>query len=173
MDKSDKEFLLALQHELNTQDNCGNREPVYWLIREDHTEPTSGEYADGWAIYDDEGMEMGKENDIESVIQDIKKFSGADIHPDLMERLEDVDGPEDLIDTLEDMDIHDYNIAWLRHTGRYANDAMFITLQDCKDHIAKYGYNYKNPRPYANTADRSPKFEHLLDIIKKTNWEEE
>lgn len=172
MEDSSKEFLRNLRHELNTQDNCGNREPVYWLIKESCTEPTSEEYADaGWLIYDDEQSEIaGEANNIESAKEYIRNFSLADCPPELKKKFDEEDGLDDLMYLLDNMNIQAYRLIHLKHVERYANDAMFITLQDCKDHIAKYGYNYKNPRPYANTACRSPKYEQLLKIIKETEW---
>lgn len=172
MEDSSKEFLRNLRHELNTQDNCGNREPVYWLIKESYTEPTLKDYADaGWLIHDDERNEVaGEANDIKSAKEYILSHTWLRSSSKLLNDFKKEDDPEHLLWILDRMHIHTYRFIWLKHTERYANDAMFITLQDCKDHIAKYGYNYKNPRPYANTACRSPKYEQLLKIIKEIKW---
>ncbi|MDD3338448.1 MAG: hypothetical protein PHS82_06275 [Lachnospiraceae bacterium] len=49
-------------------------------------------------------------------------------------------------------------------------DALFLTKKACKEHIEKYGYNYKQPHTYVMTACQCPEYEKLLEVIKNTDW---
>ncbi|EIU6144484.1 hypothetical protein L5S95_002728 [Listeria monocytogenes] len=46
MKKEDIIFLNELQQELNTQSNCGNASPVYWVIRQCEKQITDSDFGE-------------------------------------------------------------------------------------------------------------------------------
>ena len=63
-----------------------------------------------------------------------------------------------------------YDCVPVRRKGRIAKDTMFLTLRECKEHIARNSYHYTDPHPYAMTAWRSPQVERLWKILQEVDW---
>lgn len=53
-------FLSRLQQELLTQDTVSQADPRFWVIRDTTVVPCWDEQAEYFALYDDEGIEVGK-----------------------------------------------------------------------------------------------------------------
>lgn len=69
---------------------------------------------------------------------------------------------------LEDMY---FQTHYLKHEDYIYPDTMFLTHAEAQNHLRKYGYNYSaDAHAYAMTAQRSPQFEMLLDIIRSVQW---
>jgi hypothetical protein len=158
----DYEFLKDLQHELNTQTNDGNADPVYWGVMETcevgvpdgcgderiylgdgGTETLEGAVAYvGSYVVDDEDMEAW--NDVDKTnIDDVVTFCREKLGmPEV--RVVDVEKKSEIS----------------RLTG------AFLTKRACQEYIERYGYNHESPRTYAMTAYRNFEFERLLKILK-------
>ena len=158
----DYEFLKDLQHELNTQTNDGNADPVYWGVMETRevgvpdgcgderiylgdggTETLEGAVAYvGSYVVDDEDMEAWNKVD-KTNIDDVVTFCREKLGmPEV--RVVDVEKKSEIS----------------RQTG------AFLTKRACQQYIDSYGYNHDQPRTYAMTAFRNFEFEHLLKILK-------
>ncbi len=164
----DSKFLEDLQHELNTQTNDGNAEPVYWGVMETrevgvpdgcgderiYLGDGSTETLEGAVAYiaeyivDDEDMEAWNEVD-KTNIDDVVRFC----HDKL-------DSPQvRIIDVAKKSEIS-------RQTG------AFITKRACKEYIEKFHYNHSDPRTYAMTAYRNFELERLLKILKTMEFKD-
>ncbi len=60
----------------------------------------------------------------------------------------------------------------VRMTDYIAENTMFLTLREAQEHIRLNGYHYKNPRPFAMTAWRSPQVCQLIKILHDADWDE-
>ena len=165
----DYEFLKDLQHELNTQTNDGNADPVYWGVMETRevgvpdgcgderiylgdggTETLEGAVAYvGSYVVDDEDMEAWNEVD-KTNIDDVVTFCREKLGmPEV--RVVDVEKKSEIS----------------RQTG------AFLTKRACQQYIDRYGYNHSQPRTYAMTAYRNFEFERLLKFLKTMEFKEQ
>lgn len=58
-----------------------------------------------------------------------------------------------------------------REGHKVVEDTLFLTLRECREHIARNRHNYKCPATYVQTAWRSPQFERLIGILQQIDWE--
>ena len=165
----DYEFLKDLQHELNTQTNDGNADPVYWGVMETRevgvpdgcgderiylgdggTETLEGAvaYAASYLV-DDEDMAAWNEVD-KTNIDDVLEFFRETIGMSEA-RIVDVEKKSEIS----------------RQTG------AFLTKRACQEYIERYGYNHESPRTYAMTAYRNFEFERLLKFLKTMEFKEQ
>lgn len=180
-------FLCSLQKELNTQDTMGNRDPRFWVIRETQTRPTAIEDADELRLTDTDGNEIRSFEDVVEYVEahyspteylveidgsgrlllyyyDIGDKRYLQAHWDSFEEFSrDVDTTEPPFDGVEVRGYEQY-----RDT---VPDTLFLTHRECEDHLRKYGYNYApDAHAYAMTADRSPQFERLINLLQSVDW---
>lgn len=87
-----------------------------------------------------------------------ESFSLGDMN-EVYEWLENVTGYADV-----------YRKANYRETEQVVKGPIFLTRKAAQEYCKRYGYNHKNPRPYAMTAYRSPEIERLWAIIEHTDW---
>ena len=172
LSKEDIEFLKELQHELNTQTNDGNADPVYWgVLEKQHTRAAEGEGEP--FIYEPDYAETYSLDDFIEHIE------------------EDGDKDEELWDMVDKSDVdqvvefynntrgyHRYDgayVIWLEEEDvlNYRTTGAFLTKRACKEYIQKYGYNHNQPRTFAMTAYRNYELERLLKILKTMKFEEE
>ena len=165
----DYEFLKDLQHELNTQTNDGNADPVYWGVMETRevgvpdgcgderiylgdggTETLEGAVAYvGSYLVDDEDMEAWNEVD-KTNIDDVVTFCREKLKISEV-RIVDVEKKSEIS----------------RQTG------AFLTKRACQQYIEHYGYNHESPHTYAMTAYRNFEFERLLKFLKTMEFKEQ
>ena len=58
----------------------------------------------------------------------------------------------------------------MRNVERIAENTMFLTLRECKEHIERNRHHYHDPKTYAMTAWRSPQVERLWKILQEVDW---
>ena len=128
-----REFLINLQDELNTQDTVCQADPRFWVVMERFSEPCWEDQADSWDLVPEDG-----------------------------------EGP---VGTLtEAIDVDGFYCVPTHKVSRVAENTMFLTLREAKEHIRANGYHYKNPCAYAMTAWRSPQVAQLIDILQNADW---
>lgn len=178
MTKEDIEFLKDLQYELNTQENDGNADPLYWGIMERKEVPVP----DGWgeiSIYDDNTETSYSLEEYVKRIDDYFEESLLDDILDDEERNElthekkywdefvDKTDSEDIEDFVENHLHWDISICNVEEQDVLCqNIGAFLTKRAAKEYIQKYAYNHSKPRTYAMTAYRNFELEHLLKILK-------
>jgi hypothetical protein len=180
MKQEDKEFLKQLQKEMLTQDTVCQANPRFWAVMQTIRDYWVDDSIDGICIYDIRGCENVYEGEINENLANwlkeefdfIEKIESDDSSIELFHGMEDF-----YIDSIEEikyfLNIHapnKYSVCYYRDRDGIAENTMFLTLIECKEHIQKNGYHYKNPRSYAMTAWRSPQVSKLYEILEKTDW---
>ena len=165
INESDYEFLKELQHELNTQTNDENADPVYWGVLEDYEELTfdgDGEvripYDDG--AYNLEGLVADIDADSENFSLSVKEEWNSLDKNDVDEVMGFVNKNWNEGNIIGEP----YWVEIKEQISRYAG--AFLTKHACQEYIKRYGYNHRNPRTYAMTAYRNFELERLLKILK-------
>ena len=184
LSSDDCEFLADLQHELATQDKVCQASPRYWGVVHELWYPCREGDQDRYDVYDEDCCDCSS---LEDTVKD--EFGNLLDESTDMEYVScEMDSSGVCVnikpDGTWDLEIDDEScaIAWL--TGRnpsmnavpmncalvVAENAMFLTLRECKEHIERNSHHYHNPRPYAMTALRSPQVDRLLSILERTDW---
>jgi hypothetical protein len=169
--QEDYEFLKDLQNELNTQENDGNADPVFWGVEEtvDECRGGDGEYGgDPYITYDDGKWSL--EEAVEEVEEELKnnpEYSDEWLHKEWEEV--DKSCAEDVYEFMTDI-LHwegIYGVVYVENVKRVTPfTGAFITKRACKEYIKKYGYNHNDPHTYAMTAYRNFELGRLLKILK-------
>lgn len=172
LSEQDIAFLSSLQNELLTQPTDGNCGPRFWAVGE--TKRIVGldeEYAKGWLIYDGESCaKVGEPDDIESVI---KELTDADSYGFDADDFVGCTTPEEVVEKFEELradDTSPLTVVWYDDVHSVREDTMFLTKKDCTEHIKKYGYNYNQPHTYVMTAERSPAYAKLMEILENVDF---
>lgn len=160
----DYEFLKDLQHELNTQENDGNADPVYWGVMEHRMEPAPEGCGDP-VVYMGDGTVMTTEEAVQYVEENISDYS-----EETQEAWKDVDKNwmDDVVTFIHDeMDIRECRVEWQEEKAFISQETgAFITKRACKEYIKKCHYNHSKPHTYAMTAYRNFELERLLKILR-------
>lgn len=183
MNKSDIEFMKQLQNEMLTQDNCGNIDPRFWVVRGKgkgygyNEECCDGEelVVNGETIIQtmDEAWRYIKETLDDFGVKYSCDLDGETIYYKDNEYDFAMFDFKDVRDFIADILREDVYIVYYKEAFKVYPDTMFLTLIECEEHIKNNKHHYNNPRPYCMTAWRSPQVERLYKIIQKTNWDEE
>lgn len=159
----DYEFLKDLQHELNTQTNDGNAEPVYWGVREYNYELTLEGEGEPRITYDDGAYTL------EEAVEAVNECIG-DYDEETQTEWNGIDktDADDVAYFMKETLKWDYSdIYWVEEKARITNETgAFITKRACKEYIQRYGYNHCRPHTYAMTAYRNYELGQLLKILK-------
>lgn len=75
-------------------------------------------------------------------------------------------------DFFDEYDYSRYSICNYRDREEIAQDTMFLTIRECREHIERNKHHYNKPHSYAMTAWRSPQVERLYKILENTNFNE-
>jgi len=163
MTKDDLEFLKDFQHELKTQNNEGNAEPVFWSIME--TEK----------VYDPEGDISyfdidydGEPYDMEGFADYINNIMEESIDQDLRELWVDTDKTDyyELTDFADRLNIH-YDVTSYSEEERIAwSPGAFLTKRAIVNYIEDNKHNYNNPKPFSASACKNKELAKFLDIFK-------
>ena len=167
----DYEFLKDLQHELNTQTNDGNADPVYWGVMEHRMEPAPEGCGDA-IIYMGDGATMTTEEAAEYINENINNYD-----EELQEQWKDVNKNcmDDVVYFIHDeMEISECRIVWQEEKEFISKETgAFITKRACKEYIEKCHYNHSKPHTYAMTAYRNFELARLLKILKTMEMKED
>ncbi len=168
--EEDYEFLKDLQHELNTQENDGNADPVYWGVREYNYELTVEGNGEPRITYDDGAYTL--EEAVETVNENIGDYDEeTQTAWDGIDKNDADDVAYFMKETLE----WDYSdVYWVEEKARVTTDTgAFLTKRACKEYIERYGYNHCRPHTYAMTAYRNFELGQLLKILKTMEIKED
>jgi len=166
----DYEFLKDLQHELNTQENDGQADPIYWCVREYKMEPTPDECGEAF-VYMGDGITMTLEEAVSYVDENLSNY-----RDELQEKWKDVDQNwmNSVVEFIHDeMEIRECRVVWMEEKAIISPETgAFITKRACKDYIKRFGYNHSKPHTYAMTAYRNFELERLLNVLKTMQFTE-
>lgn len=175
--QEDYEFLKDLQNELNTQENDGNADPVFWGVEEtvEECRGGDGEYGGDPHIHYDDG-DWTLEEAIEEV-ENTFKDEPEEYDDDIRNAWEDVDktSAEDIYEFMTEQLNWNfvYGVVYVEKVQRVTPyTGAFITKRACKNYIERFGYNHNNPHTYAMTAYRNFELARLLKILKTMNFKD-
>jgi hypothetical protein len=181
MKKEDREFLKELQHEMLTQDTVGQANPRFWVVMEEKKECWVDEDdSDGIFVYSNDDGETCFEGGLDKLVDWVQEFEGIEsckydvcfVEFNYEDEEYAIGNADDLQNFLDEYNEGTYTVGYYRNREEIAQDTMFLTLRECKEHIKSNRHHYKkNAHPYAMTAWRSPQVVRLYEILEKTDWD--
>jgi hypothetical protein len=155
----DISFLRQLGNDLKTQNNHGNRTPIFFQVRESvkvwGIEP---DYADGIAFFLD-----SPETPIFTVEEAKTKL--LDTYEIIPERLAGLESFDDIKEFCEDEEIKCL-IGGYRNSERFSQ--MFLTESGFEQHMKVNSHNYNHgSRFWVDSFFRNPQMERLIEIVEK------
>ncbi len=171
--KKDFDFLKELAHELNTQPNDGNADPVYWGVMETKEVGVPDGCGDP-ILYMGDGCTMELEEAVEYAQQYVKYDIETEKYDERWEEL-DKSSMSEFVEFCHDvLDWGDVRIVYVEKKSSLSRTTgAFLTKRACQDYIKNFGYNHSKPHTYAMTAFRNYELERLLKILKSIDFKEE
>ena len=168
--QEDFDFLKELQHELLTQTNDGNADPVYWGVMESTLRGVPDGCGDP-IIYMGDGGTMDAAEAVEYIRNEYLGSSAR-----IRQEWAEID-KNDMYDVVrfmnETLGWHEVRVVYQRREEFISrNTGAFLTKRACQEYIDRYGYNHGRPHTYAMTAFRNFELEHLLKILKTMELKE-
>ena len=191
LSNDDIKFLKELQKKLNTEDNVGTASPRYWVIRQpERIYHVDRDEADYYVFLDDDYQELTLEelkNYLEDVYDDnlksvdikdgvltfeyldefseeIEKYT-IDFYNSSLESSYSVDKVLELLEL-------EVNVVYYKEIDATVDNCMFLTQIDAENHLRANDYHYhEKARTYCMCGWRSPRFERLINILSKTDFD--
>lgn len=191
LSNDDIKFLKELQKELNTEDNVGTASPRYWVIRQpERIYHVDRDEADYYIFLDDDYQELTLEelkNYLEDVYDDnlksvdikdgvltfeyldefseeIEKYT-IDFYNSSLESSYSVDKVLELLEL-------EVNVVYYKEIDATVDNCMFLTQIDAENHLRANDYHYhEEARTYCMCGWRNPRFERLIKILSKTDFD--
>ncbi|EQC0675844.1 hypothetical protein ACY2DU_000577 [Listeria innocua] len=157
MKKEDITFLNELQQELNTQSNCGNASPVFWVIRQYEKQITDSDFGEETLYIHSDGdyFEFEKLDELLEFLSGGSEF----------DEVKDCETLDDAFDILYFRRFSATEVAVVKQ------DTFFITHKEALEHIKKNRRHYNSTvHTYAMTAWRSPVVEKLWEILREADF---
>lgn len=191
LSNDDIKFLKELQKELNTEDNVGTASPRYWVIRQpERIYHVDRDAADYYMFVDDDYEELTLEelkNYLEDVYDDNLKnvdikdgvltFEYLNEFSEEIERytidfnnlpLESSYSVDKVLELLE----LEVDVVYYKEVDATVDNCMFLTQIDAENHLRANDYHYhEKARTYCMCGWRSPRFERLINILSKTDFD--
>ena len=189
LSNDDIKFLKELQKELNTEDNVGTANPRYWVIRQPeriyHLDEDEADYVE---FFDEHNSHELTLEDLKEKLEDlgddnlksVKVKDGVLTFEYFDEWLEEVeeykvdydnyytDGKDKILELLES----DVSVAYYKEVDATVDNCMFLTQIDAENHLRANDYHYhEKARTYCMCGWRSPRFERLINILSKTDFD--
>lgn len=188
------EFLTKLQKEMNTQDNVGQADPRFWVIKgsekvygiETGCEDGSELVLDTETVATDmiSAAEYIRENLLSEIndtdgIQRSIELEKSFFHPSIVVKWKEddfedyimFDHMEEVADWLNEMG-YEFCVANYRVEEKIYPNTMFLTQKAAEDHLKSNYYHYSaDAHTYAMTSWRNPETEKLWKILREVDWE--
>ena len=189
LSNDDIKFLKELQKELNTEDNVGTATPRYWVIRQPeriyHLDEAEADY---YMFIDEcdkyeltlEDLKDKLEYLCDDNLKSVEVKDGVLTFEYFDEWLEEVeqykvdydncyrDGLIKISELLE----FEVRVIYYSEIDVTADNCMFLTQIDAENHLRANDYHYhEKARTYCMCGWRSPRFERLINILSKTDFD--
>lgn len=170
-------FLKELQKEMNTQDNLGQADPRYWVIRD--FSKVYGEKLnnpDGFTVFDSDGgnevceieYRIFRTSEMADEILKELKAQEYELSNEDKEKIEDAYDFDSLIEALKELE---FSVMQYEIVPKYSG--MFLTQKAAEEHLRKNYYHYTdNATTYAMTAWRSQEADMLYKILHSVDFEQ-
>lgn len=191
LSNDDIKFLKELQKELNTEDNVGTANPRYWVIRQpERIYHLDEDKADYYVFIDDDYQEL--------TLEELKNYL-EDVYDDNLKSVDIKDGVltfeylDEFSEEIEKYTIDFYNssldsgysvdkvlellesdvsIIYYKEIDVTVDNCMFLTQIDAENHLRANDYHYhEKARTYCMHGWRNPRFERLIKILSKTDFD--
>lgn len=175
--KDEIRFLKELQKEMNTQDNLGQADPRYWVIRDFYK--VYGEKLnnpDGFTVYNsDDGNDVceieyrifGSSKMADEILKELEEQE-YELSDDDKQTICDAYDLDSLIETLEELG---FSVVQYEIVPKYSG--MFLTQKAAEEHLRANYYHYSdNATTYAMTAWRSREADVLYKILRSVDFEQ-
>lgn len=189
LSNDDIKFLKELQKEINTEDNVGTANPRYWVIRQpERIYHLDEDEADYYVFIDEcdkyeltlEDLKDKLEFLCDDNLKSVEVKDGVLTFEYFDEWLEEVeeykvdydnyytDGKYKILELLES----DLSVAYYKEVDATVDNCMFLTQIDAENHLRANDYHYhEKARTYCMCGWRSPRFERLINILSKTDFD--
>lgn len=189
LSNDDIKFLKELQKEINTEDNVGTANPRYWVIRQpERIYHLDEDEADYYVFIDEcdkyeltlEDLKDKLEFLCDDNLKSVEVKDGVLTFEYFDEWLEEVeeykvdydnyytDGKDKILELLES----DVSVAYYKEVDATVDNCMFLTQIDAENHLRANDYHYhEKARTYCMCGWRSPRFERLIKILSKTDFD--
>lgn len=189
LSNDDIKFLKELQKELNTEDKVGTANPRYWVIRQpERIYHLDEDEADYYVFIDEcdkyeltlEDLKDKLEFLCDDNLKSVEVKDGVLTFEYFDEWLEEVeeykvdydnyytDGKDKILELLES----DVSVAYYKEVDATVDNCMFLTQIDAENHLRANDYHYhEKARTYCMCGWRSPRFERLINILSKTDFD--
>ena len=189
LSNDDIKFLKELQKELNTEDNVGTASPRYWVIRQpERIYHLDEDEADYYVFIDEcdkyeltlEDLKDKLEFLCDDNLKSVEVKDGVLTFEYFDEWLEEVeeykvdydnyytDGRDKILELLES----DVSVAYYKEIDATVDNCMFLTQIDAENHLRANDYHYhEKARTYCMCGWRNPRFERLIKILSKTDFD--
>lgn len=189
LSNDDIKFLKELQKELNTEDNVGTASPRYWVIRQPeriyHIDEDEADYVE---FFDEHNRHELTLEDLKEKLEDlgddnlksVKVKDGVLTFEYFEGYLEEVEeymvdynnsysyGITKVLELLE----FDVSVVYYKEIDVIVDNCMFLTQIDAENHLRANDYHYhEKARTYCMCGWRSPRFERLIKILSKTDFD--
>lgn len=170
-------FLKELQKEMNTQDNCRQADPRYWVIRDfDKVYGEKLNNPDGFTVYNsDDGNDVceieyrifGSSKMADEILKELEE-QGYELSEEDRQTIYDTWDLDSLIEALEELD---FSVMQYEIVPMYSG--MFLTQKAAEEHLRANYYHYSdNATTYAMTAWRSREADVLYKILRSVDFEQ-
>ena len=189
LSNDDIKFLKELQKELNTEDKVGTANPRYWVIRQpERIYHLDEDEADYYVFIDEcdkyeltlEDLKDKLEFLCDDNLKSVEVKDGVLTFEYFDEWLEEVeeykvdydnyytDGKDKILELLES----DVSVAYYKEVDATVDNWMVLTQIDAENHLRANDYHYhEKARTYCMCGWRSPRFERLINILSKTDFD--
>ena len=190
--KEEITFLKDLQKELNTEDTVGTASPRFWVIKQpERIYHVDRDEADYYVFVDDDHQELTLEelkNYLEDVYDD--NLKSVDIKDGVLsfeylgefsEEIEEytIDfnnstlNSRDSVDKVLELLELEVSVIYYKEVDATVPNCMFLTQIDAENHLRANDYHYhEEARTYCMCGWRSPRFEKLISILSKTDFDD-
>ena len=191
--KEDITFLKDVQKELNTEDPVGTASPRFWVIKQPerilHIDKNEAEYYGFIDInwYDELTLE-----DLKERLEDLHDENLKDIkieNNQLMFKCYDEDFEEEeeftvdfdnnsftsdnTIEKILELLKDEVEVFYYKEVDATVPNCVFLTQIDAENHLRNNDYHYhEDARTYCMCGWRSPRFEKLISILSKTDFDD-
>ena len=189
LSNDDIKFLKELQKELNTEDTVGTASPRYWVIKQPkriyHLNEDEANYyefideceKDELTLEDlKDKLEFLCDDNLKSVeVKDgVLTFEYFDEWLEKVEKYKVdydnyyTDGRDKILELLES----DVSVVYYKEVDATVDNCMFLTQIDAENHLRANDYHYhEKARTYCMHGWRNPRFERLINILSKTDFD--
>lgn len=189
LSNDDIKFLKELQKELNTEDNGGTANPRYWVIRQPeriyHLDEDEADYYMFLDEYDHQELSLEElkvmlEDTDDDNLKSVEVKDGVltfEYFDKYLEKIETydidfnnlyTDGRDKILELLE----FEVEVIYYSELDTTVDNCMFLTQIDAENHLRANDYHYhKEARTYCMHGWRNPRFERLIKILSKTDFD--